>query len=129
MKYIKKFNLLKEENNTDNIQDELDDIKNMFFELSDKFDYYLEFNLVEYHKWYPDDRDTRVIDGVSVYIEDHPVKVSNIIPILRKAKIHFDCEIDVDPENDCKEYLSLDEFEEDYGGDELETIDIIIYRN
>lgn len=128
MRHLKKFNESKH-NGLD--KEEIEEIKSIFLNIIDDYD--IEFREVSYFKYFPSKRDSKKIDAFSIYIEDsnNRIQISQILEHLKKLQVYLDdmeCDMDIEPNTSSNEFISLDDFIEFYGDDELWYIDIIVYK-
>jgi hypothetical protein len=128
MRHLKKFNESKH-NGLD--KEEIEEIKSIFLNIIDDYD--IEFREVDYFKYFPSKRDSKKIDAFSIYIEDsnNRIQISQILEHLKKLQVYLDdmeCDMDIEPNTSSNEFISLDDFIEFYGDDELWYIDIIVYK-
>lgn len=121
MKYLRRLN--------ESVHDNLSEIKSIISDLEEEYNITADFSEVNYYI-----TSKRSTEALSITLEneiDH-ISIDNLIkPILIRLKSFadsIDCGVHIDP--DCKsiEFFDVEEFINEYDGEEMSMIDIIIYN-
>ena len=140
MKYLRKFNESDERikrpsvrGRKKRIHDYIDDIKDIVLEIQD-MGYTVDINTsIQYHI-----EPSKSLDGIAITVDADPYdyfylrgKEGNIKDCILRLNDYaksIGCGVHIDPENKSKEFLTVKRFIEDWSGEELTMIDIIIYE-